>query len=204
MYKIIQLDHGRQAASYCDEFIADDEGSLVYASMFGPVTAIKAIVAQILTRRPNIRLVDLEKGEHEYVATHSGTPLNVLRGDMDILRVMSKNIKPGVVHKILFADNLFRPWVYGQANKCFVYGKDWRQASNMLFKIINKKSTVPLKETWDLWLWEKTTNSRQSRFSKSRQLAENFTYCEYQMLPGDSELEKWLKDDFMELREIAA
>lgn len=201
MYKIIQQTIGRQAAIFCDEFIAFNDGSLIYGSMFGPAMAIKAITAQILQRRPMLSLIDTQN--NVLVKSNYGSNLTILRGSEDFLRIITRTVKPGVVHKLFYADNMFRPWCYDSSKKFLVYGKDWIDAAAMAFKIIDKKSSVPLKAQWQDWLWEKLDEWQHLDVVQSKTLPEPFKFFKVMETIPDSKLEYWIKQDLDELKDMS-
>ena len=199
MYKVIQDEAGRQASVFCDEYVLDPMGGVIYASMFGPAIAMKSIAAQIIMRRPMVQLVDLETDD--FLLNRNYKPLHLLRDHESRLRVVTKTIKNGIVHKIFYVENLFQPWLYPGTKKAFVYGSDWKESAQKAFQIVNKISPIPLKENWALWLWERMSRYRDENLLVS---AKAFSFCTLLSVPEEDEIKEWIGEDLGLLQENKA
>ncbi len=151
MHEITQTDSkcSGQVGVYADSFIITIDGNVIHMSTFGTTSAMKSITAQIVNNRNGI----LINGDDGYIKTVTEYPIHLKRG-YDQVRTITKNIRPGIVNRIFYSENLFRPWKVDGERIFLAFGETEEQARSRTFSVADKISEIPLKETWKDWLWE--------------------------------------------------
>ncbi len=156
MHKIIQnnKENKGRVQAYADSFIlTETSGSVKYLSMFGTTGAVKSLAAQIIGNRDSIHIID-ETGS--FILHEGYKPLELSRGT-DPIRSYTRNVKPGVTHKILYSPDYFVPWKKQDVREFITFGQNDEDARKRVFHIVDKLGNVPLKASWLDWLWEKMT-----------------------------------------------
>lgn len=199
MYKIRQETAGLQAPVYCDEFILGQNGEVFFASIFGPEVAVKAITAQIITRKYGIYL---ENDKGHPLLNKWGRKVFMLRGESRVVRATTAIIKNGVQHKVLYAEAPFQPWLSEMTKNFLSYGATEEDMVLRAFKIVNRFTTAPLKEEWRFWLWDhiKELNPYDDGLLKSQNVSGEFLFFQEVTVPEDDEIKAWIMADIETLR----
>lgn len=201
MYSIEQEAIGYQAACYCDEFALKPDGDLLYASICGSAMSVKAIVAQIIGKR-KVQLFDLEN--EKLVLNAYGLKLYVTRTEGNIIRMTSRIMLNHVVHRILYSENMFMPWLHPGMPEFLAYGETEDCLPAMAFKIINKFTSVPLKASWADWLWDRITEINGEPLITSEERSPCFRFCQTVRMPNRDMLQNWITEDLENLKHIGA
>ncbi len=162
MYKIVQtggLSEG-QVYAWCDAgvFTPDDIGTVKMMSLFGTISSVKAIFAQMIANIPDIRAFHADTGEE--LKSFRSTVLNLRRGDHPLRSVSVSPIANGIVHRILVVENFFKVpdgltnFEPGKEKEIIIYGRTEAEAIQRYFCFLDAYSDFPLDEAWAEWLWK--------------------------------------------------
>jgi hypothetical protein len=202
MYTIYQsnLESAGQVKVYADSFIITEDGNVIYASMFGTSAAMKSISAQIIENKFGILICDNETGN--LFNNKAGYPLHLTKGN-ERMRTITKNLKPGVVHRILYSESFFVPRSAQGDEKFLAYGETDEEAITRAFRIVDKLSEIPLKDTWKHWLFNMLMEPDYSfdpLIVGGLDHAPQFKRCRLFVKPPESYLEEQIRENLSELK----
>ena len=195
-YKIIQSnsDSMGQVSAYCDSFIFYNR-AIVFFSFYGTTVSVKSIVAQIITNRGGLFLEDTE-GVLFQIDNYSVE----LKRNFEKLRIITKNIKPGITQKVLYSEDLFFPSKKEEQTDVLIFGKTKEDAIPRFFGLLDQMTTIPLKKTWNYWLWEKLEDQLKEPVVNTS--CAEFDYCRVIKMPSDEWLKDSISEDLEYLREL--
>jgi len=204
-HTIFQDDSNQwRVQAFVDSYVLSEEnGNVIFLSMFGSTLSVKSLTAQILNNRDNIHIKDgfdriiKTKEDHRFISVHKGS---------SILKSYNRNIKPGITQKVLFSEDCFVPWKSEHNNsKLFIFGKTEQEAKERAFKIIDKCTLVPLKLSWVNWLWNKVIEYNNDRpyfeqdICTGGELPSDMKVCKFVQMPSSDWLESEVRENFKEL-----
>ncbi|QTA78435.1 Uncharacterized protein dnl_06570 [Desulfonema limicola] len=189
-----------QVYVYCDTYVlSDNTDSVKYLSFFGATAAVKSVTAQIIGNREGV-LLENESGFIKQDST--GNFLRLKRGYTAQVKTLTKNLKPGITHKIIYAHALFSPWKFEDTSRFIAFGKTEEEAVNRTFFIVDKLTSIPLKESWKYWLWQKLTQDTETEEVpvKTGGDSDRFSFCRILNVPDDDWLENEIRTDLEYLK----
>jgi hypothetical protein len=164
---------GGKVYGYARGYILDAEQNVLWLSLFGGSTSIKALAAQLFNgdsleiRTPGARspVLSVQKGKNTLRA------LTRAAGD--------------IVHKIIFQPGALIPWRSGIEEKRIVtFGKSIEEAQQHLFRSVDRLVPTPLSPKWSSWVWENVEDLDLTFFTPA---IEQFAFCRYVRVPDDFE-----------------
>ena len=164
---------GGKVYGYARGYILDAEQNVLWLSLFGGSTSIKALTAQLFggdsieIRTPGARnpVIAVQKGKNTLRA------LTQAAGD--------------IVHKIIFQPGVLIPWKLElQEKRIVTFGKTIEEAKQHLFRSVDKLVPTPLSPKWTHWVWENVEDLDLTLFAPA---IEQFTVCRYVRVPDDFE-----------------
>ncbi|MFZ5572882.1 MAG: hypothetical protein ACOZF0_20985 [Thermodesulfobacteriota bacterium] len=194
MHTIIQenKENKGRVQAHVDSFILTETAAPVkYLSLFGTTGAVKSLAAQIIANRDSIHLMD-ETGR--FILQEGCKPLELKRGG-DSMRTYTRNVKPGVTHKILYSPDCFVPWKKTGACEFITFGPTDEEARKRAFHIVDRLTNVPLKDAWIDWLWETLTLDSMLPMPVVGGDVPEFANCRMIPIPNDDWLEARIRED---------
>lgn len=194
MHTIIQdnKENKGRVQAYVDSFIlTETAASVKYLSMFGTTGSIKSLTAQIIANRDSIHLMD---DTNRFILQEGYKPLELKRG-LDSMRTNTRNVKPGVTHKILFSPDYFVPWKKNGVLEFITFGSTDEEARKRTFHIVDKLTQVPLKDAWIDWLWETLTLDSTLPMPIVGGDVPEFANCRMIPIPNDDWLEARIQEN---------
>ncbi len=194
MHKIVQesMESRGRVQAYSDSFILTESfGSVKYLSMFGASIAVKSLTAQIIGNRDSVHIVG-DSGR--FILSGGCGPLELTRGT-EHLRTYTRNVRPGVTHKILYSPDYFVPWKKSDVREFITFGPTDEDARKRAFSIVDKLGNVPLKTSWRDWLWERMTLDDMAPMPIVGGDVPEFANSRFMFVPGDAWLEACIRED---------
>jgi hypothetical protein len=164
---------GGKVYGYARGYILDAEQHILWLSLFGGSTSIKALSAQLFGG-----------GSIEIRTPGARNPIVSAQKGKNTLRALTQAASD-IVHKIIFQPGTLIPWKSElQEKRIVTFGRSIDEAKLHLFRSVDRLVPTPLSSKWTWWVWENVEDLDLTLFAPA---IEQFTVCRYVRVPDDFE-----------------